>query len=74
MTRPHGGRCRARTRPLLRGRGGAKLSCAARGWARGRARKRAVAGGDRGEDDRVTDWWGQSASGSGRERGRGGGD
>jgi hypothetical protein len=31
-----------------------------------------VVGGDhgeavRGEDDGVTDWWGQSASGSGRE-------
>jgi hypothetical protein len=43
------------------------------------ARKRTVAGGDRGEavhgeDDGVTDWWGQPASGSGRERGRGGGD
>jgi hypothetical protein len=43
------------------------------------ARKRTVAGGDRGEavrgeDDGVTDWRGQSASGSGRERGRGGGD
>jgi hypothetical protein len=37
-----------------------------------------VAGGDRdeavrGEDDEVTDWWGQSASGSDREQGRGGG-
>jgi hypothetical protein len=32
-----------------------------------------VPGGDRGEDDEVTDWWGQSASGSDRERGRGGG-
>jgi hypothetical protein len=29
------GRCRARTRPQRRGRGGAKLPCAARGWARG---------------------------------------
>jgi hypothetical protein len=43
------------------------------------ARKRTVAGGDRGEairgeDDGVADWWGQSASGSDRERGRGGGD
>jgi hypothetical protein len=42
------------------------------------ARKRTVAGGDRdeavrGEDDEVTDWWGQSTSGSDRERGRGGG-
>ena len=40
-------------------------------------RKRTVAGGDRGEvirgeDDEVTDWWGQSASGSDRERWRGG--
>jgi hypothetical protein len=30
------GRCRARTRPQRRGRGCAKLPCAARGWARGR--------------------------------------
>jgi hypothetical protein len=51
-----------------------------RGDGRGdEARKRTVAGGDRceavhGEDDGVTDWWGQSASGSGHERGRGGGD
>jgi hypothetical protein len=42
------------------------------------ARKRTVAGGDRGEavrgeDDGVADWWGQSASGSGREQGRGAG-
>jgi hypothetical protein len=33
------GRCRARTRPLRRGWGGAKLSCAARGWARGRGKE-----------------------------------
>jgi hypothetical protein len=37
-----------------------------------------VAGGDRdeavrGEDDGVTNWWGQSASGSDHEQGRGGG-
>jgi hypothetical protein len=37
-----------------------------------------VAEGDRGEavrgeDDEVTDWWSQFASGSDRERGRGGG-
>jgi hypothetical protein len=43
------------------------------------ARKRTMAGGDRdeavrGEDDGVADWWGQPARGSGRERGRGGGD
>jgi hypothetical protein len=43
------------------------------------ARKRTVAGGDRseavrGENDGVADWWGQPASGSGRERGRGRGD
>jgi hypothetical protein len=42
------------------------------------ARKRTVAGGDhdeavRGEDDGVTDSWGQSTSGSDREQGRGGG-
>jgi hypothetical protein len=42
------------------------------------ARKRTVAGGDRGEavrgeDDEVTNWWGQSAGGSDRERGRGSG-
>jgi hypothetical protein len=41
------------------------------------ARKRTVAGGDRGkavrgEDDGVADWWGQPASGSGHERWRGG--
>jgi hypothetical protein len=30
------GRCRARTRPQRRGRGGAELPCATRGWARGR--------------------------------------
>jgi hypothetical protein len=39
---------------------------------------RTVAGGDhgkvvRGEDEKVTDGWGPSASGSGREQGRGGG-
>jgi hypothetical protein len=51
-----------------------------RGDGRGdEVRKRTVVGGDRGEavrgeDDRVADWWGQPASGSDRERGRGGGD
>jgi hypothetical protein len=68
------GRCRARMRPQRRGRGGAELPCV----VRGRARKRMVAGGDRGEairgeDDGVADRWGQPASGSGRERGRGDG-
>jgi hypothetical protein len=43
------------------------------------AREGTVVGGDRGEaihgeDDGVADWWGQPVSGSGRERGRGGGD
>jgi hypothetical protein len=43
------------------------------------ARKRTVAGCDRdeavcGEDDGMSKWWGPPASGSGRERGRGGGD
>jgi hypothetical protein len=38
-----------------------------------------VVGGDRdeavcGEDDGVANWWGQPGSGSGRERGEGGGD
>jgi hypothetical protein len=44
-----------------RGRGGAKLSCAARGWARGRqwrGRRRVV----REEDDEAADRWGRSAS------------
>jgi hypothetical protein len=47
--------------------GGAKLSCAARGWARGRrwrARRQAV----REEDDEAADWWGRSASGRGHAR------
>jgi hypothetical protein len=47
--------------------GGAKLSCAARGWARGRrwrGRRRVV----REEDDEAADRWGRSASG--RERAR----
>jgi hypothetical protein len=43
------------------------------------ARERTMVRGDRGEavrgeDDGVADWWGQPVSGSGRERGRGGGD
>jgi hypothetical protein len=49
------------------GRGGAKLSCAARGWARGRrwrGRRRVV----REEDDEAADRWGRSASGRGRAR------
>jgi hypothetical protein len=51
-----------------------------RGDGRGdRARKGMVVGGDYGEavcgeDDGVADWWGQPISGSGLERGRGGGD
>jgi hypothetical protein len=47
--------------------GGAKFSCAARGWARGRrwrGRRRVV----REEDDEAADRWGRSASG--RERAR----
>jgi hypothetical protein len=55
-----------------RGRGGAKLSCAARGWARGRrwrgqrwrGRRQVV----REEDDEAADRWGRSASE--RERAR----
>jgi hypothetical protein len=50
-----------------RGRGGAKLSCAARGWARGqrwRGQRRVV----REEDDEAADRWGRSASE--RERAR----
>jgi hypothetical protein len=58
-----------------RGRGGAKLSCVARGWARGRrwrgrrwrGRWRVV----REEDDKAADRWGWSASE--RERARGSG-
>jgi hypothetical protein len=49
--------------------GGAKLSCAARGWARGwrwRGRRRVV----REEDDEAADRWGRSASGRERERER----
>jgi hypothetical protein len=48
-----------------RGRGGAKLSCAARGWARGR---RCVV---REEEDEAADRWDRSASE--RERARGSG-
>jgi hypothetical protein len=53
-----------------RGRGGAELSCAARGWARGRRwrGRRCVV---REEDDEAADRWGRSASE--RERARGSG-
>jgi hypothetical protein len=58
-----------------RGRGGAKLSCAARGWARGRRwRGRRWRGRwcvVREEDDEAADRWGRSASE--RERARGSG-
>jgi hypothetical protein len=55
-----------------RGRGGAKLSCAVRGWARGRrwrgrrwrGRRRVV----REEDDEAAERWGRSTSGRGCAR------
>jgi hypothetical protein len=50
-----------------RGRGGAELSCAARGWARGR-RWRGRRSVVREEDDDAADRWGRSASE--RERAR----
>jgi hypothetical protein len=59
------GRCHARTRPQQRGRGGAKLPCAA---SAGGEEERTVVGGDRGEVVRgegkgVADWRGQPVSG-----------
>jgi hypothetical protein len=67
------GRYRARTRSI--GEDGAVPNFPVRrGDGRGdEAREGTVVGGDRGEDEEVTDGWGQSASGSDRERGRGGG-
>jgi hypothetical protein len=53
-----------------RGRGGAELSCAARGWARGRRwrGRRCVV---REEDDEAADRWGRTASERERTRGSG---
>jgi hypothetical protein len=56
MTRPHGGAVPGKDAVKRRGRGGAKLPCAARGWAR----EGTVVGGDRdeavrGEDDGAAD-------------------
>jgi hypothetical protein len=52
------------------GRGGAKLSCAARGWARGR-RWRGRWCVIREEDDDAADRWGRPASERERARERG---
>jgi hypothetical protein len=59
--RPHGGAVLGKDAVKRRGRGGAELSCAARGWARGRRwrGRRCVV---REEDDEAADRWGRSAS------------
>jgi hypothetical protein len=65
--RLHGGAVLGKDAVKRRGRGGAELSCAARGWARGQRwrRRRCVV---REEDDDAADRWGRSASE--RERAR----
>jgi hypothetical protein len=67
MTRPHGGGGTGRVHGQAARTGGAKLSCEARGWARGRrwrGRRRVV----HEEDDEAADRWGRYASGRERER------
>jgi hypothetical protein len=73
--RPHGGAVLGKDAVKRQGRGGAELSCAARGWARGRRwrgqrwrGRRCVV---REEDEEAADRWGRSASE--REHARGSG-